>query len=173
MTKSIYPYDGAFPKIGERVLIAPGAVIIGNVTLGDDCSIFPNVVLRGDINTITVGKRTNIQDNTTVHLADKYGVILGDDVTVGHNAVIHACTIEDGCIIGMGAIIMDGAIIHKNCIVGAGALVTGGSEFPEGSMIFGTPAKVVRPLKPAELESTIHSAHKYVTVKDKLIQSLS
>jgi len=173
MTKSIFSFEGHTPQIGERVLVAPGAVVIGKVTLGDDCAIFPNVVIRADINAIIVGKRTNIQDNTTLHVADDYAVILGDDITIGHNAVIHACTIEDNCLIGMGAIIMNGSVIRKNSIVGAGALVTDGSQFPEGSLIFGSPAKLIRPLRPEEIEKVQKSAKKYVTVKDRLIPSLT
>ncbi|HSQ43040.1 MAG TPA: gamma carbonic anhydrase family protein [Fibrobacteraceae bacterium] len=168
----LYPYCGHLPKIGARVLLAPGACVIGRVTLADDVSVFPNAVLRGDINTIVIGARTNIQDNVTIHLADKFGVVVGAGVTIGHNAVVHACTIEDGCTIGMGAIVMDGAIIRKNSIVAAGALVTGGSEFPEGSLILGTPAKLKRALTPEEVAGTISMAAKYVHVKDELLQSL-
>lgn len=172
MRNGIFPYENVEPKIGARVLLSPGVCVIGKVTLADDVSLFPNAVLRGDINTIVVGARTNIQDNATVHLADNYGVVIGEDVTIGHNAVIHACIIEDACIIGMGAVVMDGAIIRKNSIVGAGALVTGGSEFPEGSLIVGSPAKVKRPLTPAELEWTVTSARKYAIVKEEMRRSL-
>jgi len=172
MKNQIFPFAGHFPKIGERVLIAPGACIIGQVTLGDDVAVFPNVVLRGDINTIVIGNRTNIQDNSTIHLADKFGVVVGEGVTIGHNAVVHACTIEDGCTIGMGAIVMDGAIIRKNSIVGAGALVTGGSDFPEGSLIIGSPAKFKRALTPEEIAGSNTMAGKYVNVKDELRKSL-
>ncbi|NLB63037.1 MAG: gamma carbonic anhydrase family protein [Fibrobacter sp.] len=173
MKKQIFPFKEYFPQMGERVLISPGACIIGRVKLGDDVSVFPNVVLRGDINSIEIGARTNIQDNTTVHLADDYGVVVGEDVTIGHNAVVHACIIEDGCTIGMGAVIMDGAIIRKKSIVGAGALVTGKSEFPENSLILGSPAKFIRKLTPEEVKGTVDMAGKYVQVKDELIKSFA
>jgi len=159
--------------LGARVMLAPGACVIGKVTIGDDVGIFPNAVLRGDINTIVIGSRSNIQDNATVHLADKFGVVVGEGVTIGHNAIVHACTIEDGCTIGMGAIVMDGAIIRRNSIVGAGALVTGGSDFPEGSLIIGSPAKVKRALTPEEIANCIHMAAKYVKVKDEFLKNLS
>lgn len=172
MSKSqIFPFKEYVPQIGARVLVSPGACIIGRVTLGDDVSIFPNVVLRGDINSIEIGARTNIQDNATVHLADNYGVVVGAGVTIGHNAVIHACTIEEGCTIGMGAVIMDGALIRKNSIVGAGALVTGRSEFPENSLILGSPAKRVRELTAEEIRGSVEMAGKYVEVKDELLKS--
>jgi carbonic anhydrase/acetyltransferase-like protein (isoleucine patch superfamily) len=171
MKNQIFPFAGNQPKIGARVLIAPGACIIGRVTLGDDVSVFPNVVLRGDINSIVIGNRTNIQDNATVHLADGFGVVVGENVTIGHNAVVHACTIESCCTIGMGAIVMDGAIIRKNSIVGAGSLVTGGSDFPEGSLILGSPAKVKRPLTATEIAGNLTAAGKYVAVKDELLKS--
>lgn len=172
MRNGVYPFENVEPKIGARVLIAPGVCVIGKVTLADDVSLFPNVVLRGDINTILVGARSNIQDNATVHLADNYGVVIGEDVTIGHNAVVHACVIEDACIIGMGAIVMDGAVIRRNSIVGAGALVTGGSEFPPGSLIVGSPAKVKRSLTPEEMEFTVTSARKYTVVKEEMRRSL-
>jgi len=173
MKSAVYSYLGRSPVIGARVLIAPGACVIGQVTLGDDVSVFPNVVLRGDINSIVVGARTNIQDNATVHLADHYGVLIGEGVTIGHNAVIHACTIEDGCTIGMGAIIMDGAVIRRHSIVGAGSLVTGGSDFPEGSLIIGSPAKVKRPLTRQEIEGSVNMSAKYMQVKDELLRSFA
>jgi carbonic anhydrase/acetyltransferase-like protein (isoleucine patch superfamily) len=167
MNNQLFTYAGHNPKIGARVLIAPGACIIGRVTLADDVSVFPNVVLRADINSITIGARTNIQDNTTIHVVDGFCTDVGADVTIGHNAVVHACTIENNCMIGMGAIVMDGALIRKNSIVGAGALVTGGSEFPEGSLIIGTPAKVKRALTPEEIANNTTHAAKYVFVKDE------
>lgn len=170
---SLFTFGEHVPQIGERVFLAPGSRVIGRVVLGDDVSVFHNAVLRGDINSIVIGARTNIQDNATIHLADKFGVVVGEGVTIGHNAVIHACTIEDGSTIGMGAIVMDGAIIRRNSIVGAGALVTGGSDFPEGSLILGAPAKAVRPLRPEEIEGSNAMAGKYVKVKDEFIRSMS
>lgn len=170
--KGIYSFGDQTPVIGENTMIAPGARIIGNVQLGKDCGIFYNAVLRGDIHRIVVGDYSNIQDNTTVHLAYDKGVSIGAHVTIGHNAVIHACTIEDSCIIGMGAIVMDGAVVGHHSIVGAGALITSGKVFPPGSLITGSPARVVRPLTEAEIESTLDSALKYVKVKNQILRSL-
>ncbi len=170
--KGIYSYGDQTPRIGQRSMVAPGARVIGNVQIGNDCSIFYNAVLRGDINSIVIGDNSNIQDNATVHLAYDRGVVIGKNVTVGHNAVIHACTIEDGCIVGMGAIVMDGAVIGHNSIVGAGALVTSGKQFPPCSLITGSPARVARPLTEAEIAGTNESAAKYVKVKDQILRNL-
>jgi len=167
----LYSFGGKNPAIGECVFIAPGACIIGNVELANDVSIFHNAVLRGDINSIKVGKKTNIQDNSTVHLASDRGVVIGEGVTVGHNAIVHACTIEDYCIIGMGSCIMDGAVIGHHSIVGACALVTSGKEFPPYSLITGTPARRVRDLTKEEIEHCETSANHYVEVKDEFIRS--
>ena len=165
----IYSYCGKEPKVGERVFIAPGACVIGEVELADDVSIFHNAVLRGDINSIKIGKKTNIQDNSTVHLASDKGVVIGEGVTVGHNAIVHACTIEDYCIVGMGCCVMDGAKIGHHSIVGAGALVTGGKEFPPYSLITGSPARRLRDLTKEEIEHCETSAEHYVEVKDNFI----
>jgi carbonic anhydrase/acetyltransferase-like protein (isoleucine patch superfamily) len=154
------------PVIGERVFIAPGARVVGEVVLGDDVSIFYNAVLRGDINSIKVGKGTNIQDNSTVHLASDKGVVIGEYVTVGHNAIVHACDIEDYCIIGMGSCIMDKARIGHHSIVGAAALVTGGKEFPPYSLIAGSPARRVRDLTKEEIAHCEESAMRYIEVKE-------
>ncbi|MCL2283480.1 MAG: gamma carbonic anhydrase family protein [Fibromonadales bacterium] len=162
----LYPYMGKEPKIGSRVFIAPGACLIGDVELADDVSIFYNAVLRGDINSIKVGKKTNIQDNSTVHLASDKGVVIGEGVTVGHNAIVHACVVEDYCIVGMGSCIMDGARIGHHSIVGAGSLVTGGKEFPPYSLITGSPARRLRELSQEEIKHCETSAEHYVEVKD-------
>jgi len=168
--KGIYSFGDKNPVVGERVFIAPGARIIGEVELADDVSIFYNAVLRGDINSIKVGKKSNIQDNSTVHLAHDKGVVIGEGVTVGHNAIIHACNIEDYCIIGMGSCIMDGATIGHHSIVGAGALVTSGKEFPPYSLITGSPARRVRDLTKEETEHCEKSAEGYVGVKNLAIR---
>ncbi|MDR2581829.1 MAG: gamma carbonic anhydrase family protein [Fibromonadaceae bacterium] len=165
----IYSFKDKNPVIGERVFIAPGARIIGEVILEDDVSIFHNAVLRGDINSIKVGKGTNIQDNATVHLARDKGVVIGEGATIGHNAIIHACTIEDYCLIGMGACIMDNAVIGHHSIVGAGALVTSGKEFPPYSLITGSPARRVRDLTKEEAEHCEMSAKSYILVKNEFL----
>ena len=141
---TIVEYKGKRPVIGERVFVAEGACLVGDVTIGNDSSVFYNAVLRADLSSIVVGERTNIQDNVSVHLSLDEGVVIGNEVTVGHNAILHACTIDDNVLIGMGAIVMDGAHIKKNCVVGAGAIVTQGKEFPENSLVVGSPARVVR-----------------------------
>lgn len=161
--------DGKTPRLGSRVLVADGAVLVGDVELGDDSSVFYNAVLRGDLAPIRIGKRSNIQDNVTVHVSTGMGVVVGDEVTVGHNAVLHACTIDDNVMVGMGAIVMDGAHIKKNCIVGAGAIVTQGREFPENSLVLGAPAHVVRELTTEELEGVRGGVERYVEIKDKLL----
>jgi carbonic anhydrase/acetyltransferase-like protein (isoleucine patch superfamily) len=149
------------PTIGPGVYIAQGAVVVGDVTLGEAASVWYNAVLRGDINRIVVGHHTNIQDNAVLHLADDYPCLVGNYVTVGHNAVVHACTVGDECLIGMGATVLDGAVIGAQCVVGANALVTQGFQAPEGSLILGAPAKVVRALKPDERAKLKVLAEKY------------
>ncbi len=166
----LHPYLHHRPKLGERVFIAPSADIIGQVTLGDDASVFFQCVLRGDIHSITIGARSNIQDHTTVHLASDIGVIIGEDVSVGHGCTIHACTLGSRILVGMGAIIMDGCVVGDDCLVAAGSLLPKGKTYPAGSLIMGNPAKVLRPLRPEEVDSLLQLAHKYVTVKDQYLQ---
>lgn len=150
------------------MFVADGAYLVGDVEVGEDSSVFYGAVLRGDLAPIRVGKRTNIQDNVTVHVSTGVGAYIGDEVTVGHNAVIHACTIDDNVLIGMGAVVMDGVHIKKNCIVGAGSVVTQGREFPEGMLILGSPAHVVRELTTEELENVRGGVLRYMEIKDKL-----
>ena len=150
------------PVLGSNSYIAKTAVVIGDVTLGAHSSVWYNAVLRGDINRIIVGDYSNIQDNAVVHLADDFPCIIGSHVTVGHSAIVHACTVEDECLIGMGATILDGALIGAQSIVGANALVTQGTVIPPGSMVLGSPGKVVRSLSQAERELLRGWADKYV-----------
>jgi len=149
------------PTIGRNVYLARGAVVVGDVTVGDHSSVWYNAVLRGDINRIVVGHHTNIQDNAVVHLADDYPCLVGNYVTVGHSAIVHACTIGDEVLIGMGAIILDGAVIGERSLIGANALVTQGKRIPPESLVLGSPAKVVRTLTVAEQEQLRISAGKY------------
>jgi carbonic anhydrase/acetyltransferase-like protein (isoleucine patch superfamily) len=149
------------PTFGQGVCIAQGAVVVGDVTIGDYSSVWYNAVLRGDINRIVVGHHTNIQDNAVLHLADEYPCIVGNYVTIGHCAIIHACTLGDEVLVGMGATILDGAVIGDRSLIGANALVTQKTEIPAGSLVLGSPAKVVRALTVAEREQLRVSAEKY------------
>jgi carbonic anhydrase/acetyltransferase-like protein (isoleucine patch superfamily) len=159
----VMPWNGHHPKLGRGVFVASGAAVIGQVEIGEDSNVWFNTVIRGDVNTIKIGARTNIQDNTTIHVTSKTGpTVIGDNVTIGHNAVIHACTIEDYCLIGMGSTILDGAVIRSNCFIAAGSVVTPGKEMPSGMMVMGSPAKPVRPLTQAELDFLRKSALDYV-----------
>ncbi|MDQ5979189.1 MAG: gamma-carbonic anhydrase [Verrucomicrobiota bacterium] len=155
---------GKTPDTKHAAFVAPNASVMGDVKLGPLSSVWYGCVLRGDINTIEIGEGSNVQDLAVVHLADDYGVKVGRYTTIGHSAIIHACTIGDECLIGMGATILDGAVIGDHCIVGANALVTQRFVAPAGSMILGSPAKVVRPLKESELMGLRAWAEKYVEV---------
>ena len=166
---SLIEYKGKKPLLGERVFIAEGAKVVGDVEIGDDSSVFYNAVIRADLAEIRIGKRTNIQDNVTIHLSTDVGVHVGDDVTVGHNAVLHACDIDDNVLVGMGAIVMDGAHIKSNCVVAAGAIVTQGKEFPEGSLIVGAPAHVARELTAEEIRKFHENVEHYLLIKDELM----
>lgn len=159
---NIRAYRGTMPALGARVYVDESALVIGRVTLGDDVSVWPFAVVRGDINFIEIGEESNIQDGCIVHLADDLPTCVGKLVTVGHRAILHACTVEDECLIGMGATILDGAVIGRGSIVGAHALVTGGVRIPPGSLVLGTPAKVVRPLSAAEIAGIRTWADHYV-----------
>ena len=150
------------PKLGRGVYIAQGAVVIGDVTIGAHSSVWYNAVVRGDINRIVIGHHSNIQDNAVLHLADDFPCIIGNWVTVGHNAVVHACNVGDEVLVGMGAVILDGAVIGKQSIIGAKALVTQGTKIPPGSLVLGSPAKVVRKLTPKERAGLKWWAGKYV-----------
>ena len=150
------------PVLGQGVYIASGAVVVGDVTLGEYSSVWYNAVLRGDINRIVVGHHTNVQDNAVLHLADDYPCEVGSYVTVGHSAIVHACIVGDESLIGMGATILDGAVIGAQCLIGANALVTQGTQIPDGSLVLGSPAKVVRTLTSEERSSLKLWAEKYV-----------
>jgi len=150
------------PKIGNEVYISKTAVVFGAVTIGDKASVWYNAVLRGDINEISVGEGTNIQDNAVLHIADDFGCHVGKYVTIGHSAVVHACSVDDETLIGMGSTILDGAIIGKQCIIGANALVKQGHKIPDGSLVLGSPAKVIRTLSKEERASLKDWANKYI-----------
>ena len=150
------------PKVSENIFIAENAVIIGDVELAENVSIWFGAVLRGDIEKITIGKNSNVQDNSTIHT--DYGIpcVVGENVTVGHNVILHSCSIGDNVIVGMGSTILNGAKIAKNCLIGANSLVTHKIQFEEGSLILGNPAKVVRKLTDKEIEHIQENANHYV-----------
>lgn len=150
------------PRLGKGVYLAKTAVVVGDVKLGDYSSVWYNAVLRGDINRIVVGHHTNIQDNAVLHLADEFPCLLGNYVTVGHSAIVHACKVGDEVLIGMGAVILDGAVIGKQSLIGANALVKQGMKIAPGSLVLGAPAKVVRRLTPKERAGLKYWATKYV-----------
>lgn len=160
----IIPHRGKWPKISETAFIAPSADIIGDVEIGNDSSVWFQVVIRGDVNTIRVGNRTNVQDHTMLHVTRKVSPLkIGDDVTIGHRSVIHGCTVGNRILIGMGAILMDDCVIGDDCIIGAGALVTKGTQIPPKSLVVGSPGKVVRELTQEELDFLPKSAQNYIT----------
>ncbi len=148
----------------KNILIAPGAHVIGDVLMGEKVGIWYNAVVRGDADTIVIGDNTNIQDNSTVHTDADYSVNIGKGVTIGHNAIIHGCTIGDNTVIGMGSIVLSGAVIGNNCIIGAGSLVTGKMRIPDNSLAFGNPAKIVRTVSAEEIESNRENAMHYVAL---------
>jgi len=160
----ILPHHGKLPVIDPSCFIAPSSDIIGEVTVGAESSVWFQVVIRGDVHTIDIGKRTNIQDHSCLHVTRvKSPLKVGDDVTVGHRVTLHGCTLEDRILVGMGAVLLDDCHIESDCIVGAGSLVTKGFRAPKGTLIMGSPAKVVRPLKPEELSFLTQSALNYVS----------
>src|SRR3990172_10360525 len=159
----IRPYKGITPKIHSTAYIEESAHIIGDVEIGEYGSIWCNAVLRGDVHYIKLGKRTNIQDNCVLHgTKGVYPVILGDDITVGHNVTLHGCVVKDRCLIGMGSIILDGVEIGEDSIIAAGALVTEKSIIPPRSLVMGLPGKVVRQLKDADVSRILQSAKNYI-----------
>ncbi len=162
----IQPLRGHTPSIGNGSFVAPTATIIGDVKIGNNCTIWYNTVIRGDVHAIRIGNETNIQDACILHATyQKCGLEIGNRVSVGHNVILHGCHIGDGSLIGMGSIIMDEAEIPRHCLVGAGSLVTENSKFEEGSLILGRPARAVRKLNEKELKSLEQSADNYLFYK--------
>ena len=161
----VYPYGDVWPRIAEDVFIAPHATVAGDVELGPGSSVWFGTVIRGDVFPIRIGARSNVQDNSVIHVTtDKNATVIGEDVTIGHRAILHGCTVEDRCLIGMGAIVMDRAVIGTGSMVGAGALVTEGTIVPPGSLVLGSPARVKRPLTEEETSHMRMSASHYVDV---------
>jgi len=176
----ILGFEGNTPKIKKSAFIAPSADIIGEVKIGKDSAIWFGCVIRGDIHKIKIGKRSNIQDLSMIHVthytkedkSDGNPTIIGDDVTVGHKVMLHGCTIEDACLIGMSATILDGSVIGKESIVGANTLVTKNKKFPPRSLIMGSPAKVIRELNDEEIAFLYKSASNYVKFKDRYLKEM-
>jgi carbonic anhydrase/acetyltransferase-like protein (isoleucine patch superfamily) len=159
--------------VAASAFVADSADLIGDVTLGENASVWYQCVVRGDINRIVIGANSNVQDGTVIHVADRFGTVVGEWVTVGHRALLHACTIEDEVLVGMGAIVMDGVVVGRRSIIGAGAVVTGGTVIPPGALVLGAPARVTRALTDAEQETIRVWAERYVaTVREYLQRKL-
>ena len=160
---AIRSFRGLTPSIPQSCFVDSSAQLIGDVVLGEDASVWFNCVLRGDVNPIRIGARTNIQDLSLIHvLSHRFGTTIGEDVTVGHHVVLHGCTVGNRVLVGMGAILLDGVEVGDDCIIAAGALLTPGTKIPAGSLVLGSPAKVKRPLTDAEKDTLVESARNYV-----------
>jgi carbonic anhydrase/acetyltransferase-like protein (isoleucine patch superfamily) len=172
-------FRGKSPETGQRVLIDPSAVVLGDVSLGDDVSVWPQAAIRGDMHCITIGARTSVQDGCVLHIThagpynpDGWPLHIGCDVTIGHNATLHGCTIGDRVLVGMGATVMDGAVVEDDVVIAAGALVTPGKRLRSGHLYVGSPAKEARKLSEKEMTYFTYSAHNYVKLKDLHITEL-
>lgn len=173
----IQPFQDQLPRIGARAYIAEGAWVIGDVELGDDASVWPTAVVRGDVNFVRIGARSNIQDGAVLHVSHDgphlrrggFATVVGDDVTIGHKAIVHACRIGNAALIGMGAIVLDGAVVEEHGFVGAGALVAPGKVVGSGELWLGNPARMARRLNDAEIAALYYSAQHYVRLKDKYL----
>ncbi len=177
---SLRQFEGFTPVLDPTVFVDSTALIIGNVSAGEDSSVWPLVVVRGDIHRISIGARSNIQDGTVIHVTHDgpfnpggYATTIGDDVTVGHKVMLHGCTIADRVLIGMGAIVMDGAVVESEVVVGAGSLVPPGKRLQSGHLYVGSPVKQIRPLSEKERAYFTYSSQRYVELKDRHLQSLS
>ena len=175
---NIRSYKGIVPQIAPSAYIDPAAAVIGDVVIGEDSSVWPMVSIRGDVNNIRIGERTNIQDGCVLHVTHKgplspdgFALSIGNDVTVGHNVVLHACTVEDECLIGMGSVLLDGAVIKKGAMVGAGSVVSPGKTLEGGYLYLGTPARQARPLNDREQAFFSYSANHYVALKNDYLDS--
>ncbi len=150
------------PQIHPSAFVAPDAAVYGEVSIGEDCSVWFHATIRAGDGSVQIGARTNVQDNCVIHVDKGYSVRIGDDVTIGHGAIVHGCTVGSNTLIGMGAIVLNGAVIGQNCIVGAGALVTQNTVIPDGSLVMGSPARIKRSLREEEIRSNLANAQHYV-----------
>ena len=173
---NVRPYMNQLPRLGANVYVDPAALVIGDVELGDDASLWPFAVARGDVHYIRIGARTNVQDGSVLHVTHDgpytpggFPLLIGADVTIGHGAILHACTIEDACLIGMGSTVLDGAVVKTNGFVGAGAVIPPGKIVGSGELWLGNPAKCVRRLSDKEIEQLYYSAQHYVRLKDRYL----
>lgn len=174
MSTPVRPYKNIMPVIAASAYVDPAACVIGDVEIGEDSSVWPMVAIRGDVNMIRIGARTNIQDGSVLHVTheggplspDGNGLFIGNDVTVGHNVVLHACTVEDSCLIGMGSVLLDGCVIKSGAMVGAGSVVSPGKVLEGGYLYLGTPARQARPLNQREKDNLLYSSRHYVQLKN-------
>lgn len=173
MSTVLRPYKDLFPKQGDRVMIDASSVVVGDVRMADDVSIWPLVAIRGDVNSVSIGARTNIQDGSVLHVTHKSSynpegnpLIIGEDVTVGHKVMLHGCTIGNRVLVGMGSILLDGVIVEDDVMIGAGSLVPQNKRLESGYLYLGSPVKQIRPLKGAEIEGLKYSANNYVKWKN-------
>ena len=173
---NIRPYKNCLPKLGSGVYVDEAAVVIGDVELGDDVSLWPFTVARGDVNRIVIGARTNVQDGAVLHVTHDgpytpggMPLIIGADVTIGHGAILHACTVEDACLIGMHATVLDGACVSRHSMIGAGAVVSPGKVVGEGELWVGNPARMLRKLTDTQIEQLHYSAQHYVRLKNEYL----
>ncbi len=179
-TPNLRPYGEHLPKLGQRVWVDPAAVVIGDVEIGDDSSIWPCAVLRGDMHRIRIGARTSIQDGSILHIThagpyspEGFPLTVGDDVTVGHSVNLHGCTVADRVLVGIGATLLDGVVVEEEVIIGAGSLVPPGRRLESGYLYVGAPCKAVRPLKDSERQFFRYSAGTYVKLKDDYLRAQS
>lgn len=173
---AVRPYKNCTPKFGDRVYVDPLSALIGDVTIGDDCSFWPGAAVRGDVHEIHIGQRTNVQDNAVLHVTHDgpyspggRGLYIGDDVTVGHQVTLHACTVGNRCLIGIGAIVLDGAVIEDDVLLAAGSLVSPGKRLLSGHLYRGAPARPVRELAEEEIKRLRYSAEHYVAIKNNYL----
>lgn len=170
----VFPYEGILPDLHPTVFLAPGSKVIGDVEMKEGSTLWFNSVVRGDVHYIKIGSYTNIQDCSMLHVTNnKYPLILGNNITVGHSVTLHGCTINDECLIGMGAIILDGAKVNKHSIVAAGAVVTQGFEVPEGKVVAGVPCRIMRDVTKDEIEEMNISALRYFNYAEKTLKSFA